>query len=249
MNIFNDADLEKANFILNSQYSKISELTSPELRELAVVWCFYSGKIEGNTYTYVETEALLKDGITSEKRYEDAKMLKNLHNTFVAELEYINKAGNKELISEATLFRVHRSIIDSLVSDEEAGLLRSRAVRISGTDYVPPRNPTEIQAKLNEILFCQENISNPLERAVYLHCNLAKLQPFIDGNKRTARLIEAVILMNADIIPIYSTKDADIITYRKALIDYYEKGDYRGYINYFLNHQIERINFLSEEKL
>lgn len=41
---------------------------------------YYSGKIEGNTYTYVETEALLKDGITSEKQYENAKMLKNLHN-------------------------------------------------------------------------------------------------------------------------------------------------------------------------
>ena len=44
---------------------------------------YYSGKIEGNTYTYVETEALLKDGITSEKQYENAKMLKNLHNLFV----------------------------------------------------------------------------------------------------------------------------------------------------------------------
>lgn len=80
MNIFTDNQLRKAEQILQSPLSKLSDLTSSDIRNLAVVWCYYSGKIEGNTYTYVETEALLKDGITSEKRYEDAKMLKNLHN-------------------------------------------------------------------------------------------------------------------------------------------------------------------------
>lgn len=119
-----------------------------------MVWCYYSGKIEGNTYTYVETEALLKDGITSEKKYEDA---------------------------------------------------------------------------------------NPLERAVYLHCNIAKLQPFIDGNKRTSRIVESIALMNADIIPVYSSKDADILNYRKGLIAFYETGDCSPYADYFLNKQVERI--------
>ena len=67
---------------------------------------YYSGKIEGNTYTYVETEALLKDGITSEKQYENAKMLKNLHNLFVSEMEYIHKGKNTEIIDERTLLRL-----------------------------------------------------------------------------------------------------------------------------------------------
>lgn len=50
-----------------SSLAKLSDLRSNEIKDLAVVWCYYSGKIEGNTYTYVETEALLKDGITSER--------------------------------------------------------------------------------------------------------------------------------------------------------------------------------------
>ena len=102
------------------------------------MWCYYSGKIEGNTYTYVETEALLKDDITSEKKYEDAKMLKNLYNTFISELEYINKGKNQEVIDERTLFRVHQAISTGLVSGEESGYLRTRGVRISGTAYIPP---------------------------------------------------------------------------------------------------------------
>ncbi len=200
-----------------------------------------SGKIEGNTYTYVETEALLKDGITSEKRYEDAKMLKNLYNTFTSELEYIHKFQNQEIINEATLFRIHQSISTGLVSNEESGSLRTRAVRISGTLYTPPKNQQEIKSKLNKILFQQEEYVNPLERAVFLHCNLARLQPFIDGNKLTARMIESVALMNADIIPVYSAKDADILKYRKALIAFYETEDYSSYADYFLDRQIERI--------
>ena len=128
---------KKAAFILGNPLSKLSDLYSNELKDLAVVWCYYSGKIEGNTYTYVETEALLKDGITSEKKYEDAKMLKNLYNTFISELEYINKGKNLEHIDERTLFRVHQSISTGLVSNEESGSLRTRAVRITGTVYIP----------------------------------------------------------------------------------------------------------------
>lgn len=223
--IFNEEQQEKARFVLNHPLAKLSDLRSNEIKDLAVVWCYYSGKIEGNTYTYVETEALLKDGITSEKKYEDAKMLKNLYNTFISELEYINKGKNQEVIDERTLFRVHQSISTGLVSDEESGYLSLH----------------DIRAKLNEILYQQEQYTNPLEQAVYLHCNIAKLQPFIDGNKRTSRMVESIALMNADIIPVYSSRDADILNYRKGLIAFYETGDYSPYADYFLNKQVERI--------
>ena len=241
MQIFDSEQQEKAAFILGNPLSKLSDLYSNELKDLAVVWCYYSGKIEGNTYTYVETEALLKDGITSEKKYEDAKMLKNLYNTFISELEYINKGKNLEHIDERTLFRVHQSISTGLVSNEESGSLRTRAVRITGTVYIPPKDLQEIKSRLSEILFNQEYYANPLERAIFLHCNIARLQPFIDGNKRTARMIESIVLMNANIIHVYSSKDSDILSYRKGLIAFYETEDYKLYADYFLNRQIERI--------
>ena len=164
--IFNKEQQGTARFILNHPLAKLSDLRSNEIKDLAVVWCYYSGKIEGNTYTYVETEALLKDGITSEKKYEDAKMLKNLYNTFISEVEYINKGRNQEIIDERTLFRVHQAISTGLVSNEESGYLRTRAVRISGTGYIPPKDLHDIRAKLNEILYQQEQFTNPLERAV-----------------------------------------------------------------------------------
>ncbi|WP_291596701.1 Fic family protein [Bacteroides sp.] len=239
--IFKEEQQKKATFILESPLVRLSELYSNEIKDLAIVWCYYSGKIEGNTYTYVETEALLKDGITSEKKYEDAKILKNLYNTFISELEYINKGRNQEAIDERTLFRIHQSISTGLVSNEEFCSLRTRAVRISGTEYIPPKNQQEIRSKLNEILFQQSEYINPLEKAVYLHCNLARLKPFIDGNKRTSRMMESIVLMNAGIIPVYSAKDSDILNYIKSLMAFYETEDYSQYAEYFLNRQIERI--------
>ncbi len=55
-------------------------------------------------------------------------------------------------------------------------------------------------------------------------------------------MVESITLMNADIIPVYSSKDADILHYRKGLIAFYETEDYSQYADYFLNKQIERIH-------
>jgi len=263
--IFNDKQKAKANFILSNQYAKLSDLIKQELKGLAIVWSYYSGKIEGNTYSYVETECLLKDGITSEKRYEDAKMLKNLYNTFISELHYIHELKNTEIIDEKTLLRLHSTISSELVSTEESGRFRDRRVRITGTDYVPPENridiqiaiskmlslyvPPEnridIQIAISKMLSLQDSISDPLEKAVFLHCNIAKIQPFIDENKRTSRMVESIVMMNNGIIPVYSTKEADINRYKSAILQFYETGDYTLYADYFLDKQIHRINDLS----
>ena len=242
---FDKTQQEKAALILESKTARLDDLTSSDLRNLAVVWCYYSGKIEGNTYTYVETEALLKDGVTSEKSYEDAKMLKNLHNAFVSELEYIHKGRNKEIIDERLLMRVHSELSTGLVSGEESGQFRHRPVRISGTEYIPPRDIYEIRYKLSEILYKQHEIQNPLERAVFLHCNIARIQPFIDCNKRTARMVESISMMNNGLIPVYSAQDADLLHYRKGLMHFYETEDYSQYADYFLDRQIKRLEDLS----
>ena len=54
-------------------------------------------------------------------------------------------------------------------------------------------------------------------------------------------MIESIVLMNAGIIPVYSAKDADILSYRKGLIAFYETEDYSPYADYFLDRQMERI--------
>jgi len=213
--IFNERQKAKADFIMASPYAKLSDLLRHELKELAVVWSYYSGKIEGNTYSYVETECLLKDGITSPKRYEDAKMLKNLYNGFITVLERVLEHGSME-IDRRTVLSVHSMLISELVREADKGILRTKPVRITGTTYVPPEEVEEIKARFEDVLSEQHRYANPLERAVFLHCNMARLQPFIDGNKRPSRMVESIVLMNHGIIPVYSTKETDINAYRRG---------------------------------
>ncbi len=245
--IFNKEQQEKANFIMKNEFAKFSELSSKEIRELAVIWSYYSGKIEGNTYTYIETDTLLKEGITSPKKYEDAKMLKNLYNTFILVLKEI-KNSNYFSINSQTLMEIHSELTSGLVENRERGKLRNRPVRITGTAYTPLSNEVDIKNELSTIFDEHVQYSNPLEQAIYLHCNIARLQPFIDGNKRTSRLIESIIMLQSNIIPTYSTKDVDILNYRKGLLHFYETKDYSQYVDYSLNKQIREIEKLSETK-
>lgn len=238
--IFNGADRQKADIIRESRWCRFSELSSGELRELAVVWSFYSGKIEGNTYTYAETETLLKDDISATKKYEDAVMLKNLYNAFISVVESIRKQGPLT-VDTRTVMTVHSMVSDKLLRDEHRGALRGMPVRISGTAYTPPADRQMIEDTFDAILQGQHSYDDPLERAVYLHCNLARLQPFADGNKRTSRLIEAITLMNGDIVPVYSSDAADIAAYRQGLVHYYETGDFSAYKDYFLDRQLRRL--------
>lgn len=243
--IFDDKQEKLSEIILeNNNISPLRELHSREIQELAIIWSYYSGKIEGNTYNFVETEVLLKDGITSAKRYRDAKMLKNLYNTFIAEVERI-KRGDKEIVNKRFLMDMHSNLVSELVDERERGLIRRRALRIAATEYVLLQSETEIEEKLDKILDTQNEIVNPLEKAVYLHCNIAKLQPFTAGNRKLSRLIESIVLMNEDIIPIFSTNLYDIRNYRNIMLYFYETGDYTKYSDYFLEQKMKYLQKFS----
>ena len=117
--IFTSEQEKLADIILeNNHISPLNELYSKEIKELALIWSYYSGRIEGNTYSFVETETLLKDNITSAKRYGEAKMLKNLYNTFIAEVQYI-KNGNKEVIDKEFLLKIYSTLISDLIDNKE----------------------------------------------------------------------------------------------------------------------------------
>ncbi len=246
--IFNEDQLDKGEFILEQQVSKMSNLSTRDVENLGYVWSYYSGRIEGNTYTYAETERLLRENITALKPWEDSVMLKNMHNTFKFCAE---KARTEEplRITEKNIFLLHTMLMKNLLDDpNDIGNFRISPVKITATKYMPPQYTADIIKKFDSILERKDLYENPLEQAVFLHCNLAKLQPFLDGNKRTARTVESTILMNNNIIPIYSADKEDIENYRDALLVFYEEGDYRPYTDYFLNKQIYRIKQLQVDQ-
>lgn len=245
--VLNADQMRKVDFIMTSPSANFSSLLNFEIKDLAVYWSFYSGKIEGNTYSYVETESLLKDDITPLKSYEDAVMLKNLYNAFISCVNQIKKEGSMAL-DAFTIKGLHSMLTDGLLPVPDRGALRQLPVKISGTNYVPVSDPFEIEETFAEIVNEQSNYDNPIAMSIFLHCNIARLQPFRDGNKRTSRLVESVALMNANIIPVRSDKPDDFVNYRNAIVAFYETEDYNPYIDFALDTQIKRINEISPAK-
>ncbi len=236
---------EKAEFIINSADCRLSKLQGFQLQDIAIQWSYYSGKIEGSTFSLVQTESLIKDNIVK-GRFDDAVIHKNMYNTLIQEIEYI-KNGNKESIDDKLVFRIHRGLTKSLISDEDLGVLRTNPIRIGGSHYEPSQDPYYIKQQFSEILFEQEQYTG-IDKAIFLHCNLARLQPFIDGNKRTSRMLESIVLMNNDLLPTFSIDDTSFLEYREAMIAFYETKDYAPYVDFMLDKQIEIIERFSLKK-
>ena len=199
---------------------------------------YVSAKTEGNTYTRGEAITLLERGLTAGgKSFYDAKMLKNLKTAF-DEFVLNPKPVTKELIKD-----IHFVLNDQLLEKNKLGVFREEAVSIKGSDYIPPISSNYINSEIDYLLKNYNKIENPFERAIYLHCNLAYIQPFYDGNKRSARILQAVTLANENIMPLIS-KEKFIAAYLDAVLCYYESGNYKNYIEFFKTAYKEQYDYL-----
>ncbi|WP_290003454.1 Fic family protein [Faucicola atlantae] len=226
------AYLEALNAHSNSEY-----LFHPRnIEAFSIDFAHTSAVLEGNTYTPVEAEILLKTGRTAghEKKLDEALMLENMRDAF------------KYLVSEATntntppfnylVKNLHTLVSDRLLDKQDLGVVRKSPVLISATNYRPSSIPQQLEAGLNLIASEYEKIQNPFEKAVYVHQNLAYLQYFIDHNKRTARNMSAYSLLKAGKMPVMFTERSQN-EYVTAVLDYYESdpSDYSAFANYFIS--------------
>ena len=113
---------------------------------------------------------------------------------------------------------------DLLSNPDELGAIRRKIVNISGTTYTPLQAPFLLQEMFDIIIKKARLINNPVESAFFLWVNIAYLQPFEDGNKRTSRLAANIPLMIYNSAPL-SFLDADVTSYAYAMMGIYEKRD------------------------
>lgn len=197
--------------------------------ELAIDFVYTSAKIEGNTYDRLETDNLLRLGITAGgKRHSDALMLINLRNGF----NHVMQTESNTVLDLDYLGDLHTILMKDLLPPYEQGIVRTSPVNITATRYKPPSDPKQLRTEVRFILDQASEYTNPFEQAIYLHCNLAYLQYFRDGNKRTARLMQTAALVRGQVLPLFFDQSL-IEKYLRATVNYYETGDYDPYIEFF----------------
>lgn len=209
---------------LQNEYSKnISELTSneynKELERLAIDLSWKSSQIEGNTYSLLETERLIKEkAIAQGKSKEEATMLLNHKDA----LDFIiNNPDYLFPLSLSKIEDIHSILIKDLGIDRN---IRKRRVGISGTNYKPLENEFQIKEALTSVCNLINMKNNVFEQALLALILISYIQPFSDGNKRTARIVSNAILINKKFCPV-SFRTVDSIDYKKAMLLFYEQNN------------------------
>lgn len=183
---------------------------------------YTSSKIEGNTYTEKEAALLITTGYPTETRkLSDAQMITNLYKC----QDYM--INTVPLINQHTLKEFHQMIAAGLLYDHKTiGNLRWFKVSISGTDYTPLEQEDQIRVELDRLFKIGSGIENVYDKSMYFHLNLAYLQPFADGNKRTARMMQNLVLRSEErAILSFNTKNENTVRkYHEGIFEYYETG-------------------------
>ena len=208
-----------------------------EMERLGIDLSWKSAQIEGNTYTLLETETLLKDLQEAKgRKHEEAVMLLNHKSALKAILE---RPEWFERISVSKIEDVHAVLTEGL--DVERNL-RHASVGITGTRYRPLDVESQIREAVEDMCVLINGKAEPYEKALLALLLIAYIQPFMDGNKRTSRLIANAILVAAKCCPL-SFRTVDANDYRAALLLFYEQNNVSAFKRMFL----EQVEFAVRE--
>lgn len=233
VDIFTPEELTQLNLAHENFIQRVNSLSptlyKKEMERLAIDLSWKSSQIEGNTYTLLETELLLKEKVEAEgKPKEDATMLLNHKEA----LEYV--LGDTDHIEPLTVSKVE-DIHSLLVKDLGVGRnIRQRAVGITGTNYRPLDNEFQIREALESMCQLINKKSNPFEKALLALLLISYIQPFEDGNKRTARIVSNALLLNAKYCPM-SFRSVEPIDYKKAMLLFYEQNNLSAFKQVFID--------------
>lgn len=196
---------------------------------------YNSSRLEGNTYSLLDTERLILEGEGAPGKMDEEKIMILNHKEAIA---YLINNAQKITTDFNTICTLHYLLSDGLVPVQYSGKIRNHGVRISGSTYVPWENPDKLKEQLQMI--CQKAflINDPFEQSFFLITHLAYLQAFTDVNKRTSRLSANIPLIKHNLIPL-SFNDISKNDYQTAMIAIYELNDINLLIELF-SHSYKR---------
>ena len=219
-NIFSLEELEVLNEA-TAEYRKRTKDLSPilekkELERLIIELSWKSSKIEGNTYTLLDTEKLIlenKEALGHSK--QEAQMILNHKDAF----NYIHQnVAQFKTITRKNLEELHAI----LVKDLSVGLgLRSKPVGVTGSKYLPLDNIHQIAEAVESLEMAVPRMLTPYAKALVALLGISYIQPFEDGNKRTSRLMANALLLSHGLAPL-SYRSVDESEYREAVLVFYE---------------------------
>lgn len=220
VDIFEENELKILN-VATAEYEKRTKNTSAviqkkELERLVIELAWKSSKIEGNTYTLLDTERLiLKNQEAVGHNKEEAQMILNHKEAFVFIRQNLSFFRN---LTRANIEKLHAVLVKGLSVDLG---LRRKPVGVVGSKYQPLDNGYQIEEAVKKLSKVISTLNSPYAKALMALVGISYIQPFEDGNKRTARLMANALLISHGLAPL-SYRSVDENEYREAMLVFYE---------------------------
>ena len=189
------------------------------LNRLLIDLSWNSSRLEGNTYSLLDTKHLIEFGEEAQGRDRlEAQMIVNHKEA----IEFLVSAADEIGFNRYTILNLHGILAQNLLPDEAAaGRLRHIAVGIERSTFLPLEVPQLIEECFNQLLATAAAIDDPFEQAFFVMVQLPYLQPFDDVNKRVSRLAVNIPLIKRNLSPL-SFADVPRQTYTEAVLGVYE---------------------------
>lgn len=200
-------------------------------QRLLIDLSFNSSRLEGNTYSWLDTQKLIEQGLSVDgKINEEAVMIMNHKET----IEFLLENAEKLTFSAFTIRSIHYFLSQDIISNPNAcGNEREIEVSIAKSTYLPLANPYQIKEFLLLILLKAEQITDPFEQSFFVLMHLTYLQAFEDVNKRTARLACNIPFIRHNLCPLSFT-DVPRDDYLKTLMLFYETHEIQPALELFV---------------
>ena len=233
ISVFTGEESEYLNSLQQKYAQNISQLLpseyESELERLAIDLSWKSSQIEGNTYSLLETERLLKEKETAAGKSKDEAIMllnhKEALDFIMAHPSYLNP------LTISRIEDIHSILMKDLDVDRN---IRKRRVGITGTNYKPLDNEFQIRDALEETCTMVNTKENVFEKSLLALVLLSYIQAFNDGNKRTARIISNAVLINYNYCPV-SFRTVDSMEYKKAMLLFYEQNNITAFKKIFIS--------------
>lgn len=233
--IFTDVEKEKIerlqkDFVKNFSKYDSQTLINKEFERIMIEFSWKSSAIEGNTYSLLNTEALIKENVVGKgKTKKETQMILNHKDAFN---EAIQNRNRFKKLKYSDIESIHSILIKKLDISKN---IRKGIVGITGTQYKPLNNFFQLREALEKMVELINKKELFFEKAFLGLILISYIQAFEDGNKRTARMLSNVILLTHNSIPL-SYRIVDVEEYKKASLLFYEINN----ISYFKKIFIEQ---------
>ena len=189
------------------------------LSRLLIDLSWNSSRLEGNTYSLLDTTRLIDFGEEAQgKERLEAQMILNHKDA----IEFLVSSAGEIGFNRYTILNLHAMLANNLLADEgAAGRLRRIGVGIERSAFHPLEHPAMIEECFDEILATASAITDPFEQSFFVMAQLPYLQPFDDVNKRVSRLAANIPLIKRNLSPLSFT-DVSRRIYTDAVLGVYE---------------------------